>query len=61
MLIIETKYGNFGGIKDILLFMNDENLKEIEFLKVEYCLDEIIGKGIYTLEQIESTVNEINK
>lgn len=54
MLLIETNKGNFGKFKDILLFMQEEKLKEIEVLKVEYCLDEIIGKGIYTLEQIES-------
>lgn len=58
MLFIETNHGNFGKIKDILQFMKEENLKEIEFIRVEYCLDKIIGKGIYTLKQIESIVND---
>lgn len=60
MLFIETNKGNFGKFKDILLFMQEEKLKEIEFIKVEYCLDEIIGKGIYTIEQIESMVKGID-
>lgn len=58
MLLIETNHGNFRKIKDILQFMKEENLKEIEFIRVEYSLDEIIGKGIYTLEQIECIVND---
>lgn len=54
MLIIETKYGNFKRFTDILLFMQEENLDTIEFLNVEYCLDKILGNGIYTLEQIKN-------
>ncbi|WP_154698224.1 MULTISPECIES: hypothetical protein [Clostridium] len=58
MLFIETNVGNFAKFQDIFQFMKEENLKEIEVTKVEYCLDEIIGKGIYTIEQIEKIVNK---
>jgi hypothetical protein len=58
--MLETNFGNFGKFKDMLLFMKEENLKEIKILKVEYCLDEIIGKGTYTIEQIESIVKGEN-
>lgn len=58
MLIIETKYGNFKRFTDILLFMQEENLDNIEFLSVEYCLDQIFGKGTYTLEQIKNLSNK---
>lgn len=53
MLTFETKYGNFSNFKDMLLFMHEENLSEIEILKAEYCLQKIIGKGTYSIEQIE--------
>ena len=59
MLLIETKYGNFGKLEDILTFMKEENLKEIEFTKVEYCLDEIVGKGKYTIQQIEMATKNV--
>lgn len=57
MLLIETNYGNFGRLQDILKYMKEEHLEEIEFLKVEYCFDEIIGKGTYTVQQIEEILN----
>lgn len=57
MLLIETNYGNFGKLQDILTYMKEEHLEEIEFLKVEYCLDEIIGRGTYTIQQIEDILN----
>jgi len=50
MLDIYTKFGCFGHFKDILLFMQEEHLQEIEITKLRYCLSEIFGKGIYTLE-----------
>jgi len=53
MLTLETKYGNFSNFKNMFLFMQEENLNEIEILKAEYCLEKIIGKGTYTIEQIE--------
>lgn len=58
MLEIETNFGCFGHFKDVLLFMQEEGLDSIEVLDVKYCLGKIIGKGIYTLKQIESIVND---
>ena len=60
MLLIETKYGNYGKLENVLRHMKEENLKEIEFTKVEYCLDEIVGKGIYTIQQIEKATQNQN-
>ncbi len=56
MLDIETKYGLFGHFKDVLLFMQEECLQEIEIIDLKYCLDSIIGKGVYTLNQIKEIV-----
>lgn len=53
MLDIETKYGLFGHFKDLLLFMQEEHLQKIEIIEIKYCLSEIFGKGIYTLDQIK--------
>ena len=46
MLFIETQYGNFRHFKDVYTFMQEENLKQIEITRLEYCLDEIYGSGI---------------
>ena len=53
MLEIETKYGLVGHFKDLLLFMLEEHLQEIEITNLKYCLSEIYGKGVYTLKQIK--------
>ena len=60
MLIIETKYGNFVRWNDVLLYMRDEGLTSINVTRVEYCLDEVYGKGIYTLQLVEQLVSLIN-
>lgn len=56
MLDFETPYGNFGNFKNMLLFMQEEHLSEINITKVTYCCNEIAGKGIYALAQIERLV-----
>lgn len=56
MLFIETNKGNFRDFKDISLFMQEESLNQIEITKLEYCLDEVYGKGVYTLEQIKQII-----
>lgn len=56
MLDFETSYGNFSNFKNMLLFMQEENLSKIDIIKVTYCMNEIAGKGIYNLEQIEQLV-----
>lgn len=58
MLEIETNFGCFGHFKDVLFFMQEEGIDSIEVLDVKYCLGKIIGKGIYTLKQIENIVND---
>ena len=42
----------FGYFKDLLLFMQEEHLQEIEISNLKYCLSGIFGKGAYTLNQI---------
>lgn len=56
MLFIETQFGNFRHFKDIYTFMQEENINQIEITSLEYCLDPIFGKGIYTLEQIKKII-----
>lgn len=57
MLIIETDYGNFVRWSDVLLYMRDEGLTSINVISLEYCLDEVYGKGILTLLQVEQLVS----
>lgn len=56
MLEIETQFGCFGHFKDVLLFMQEEHLEQIEIIKLKYCLNEVYGKGIYTLNQIKKII-----
>lgn len=56
MLFIETNKGNFRHFKDIYSFMQEENLKQIEITKLEYCLEQVYGSGIYTLENIKQII-----
>ncbi|WP_244835229.1 hypothetical protein [Clostridium sp. BJN0001] len=58
MLDIETEYGCFGHFKDLLLFMQEECLQEIEITDIKYCLSEIYGKGTYTLDEIKQIVQK---
>ena len=60
MLIIGTEYGNFVRWSDVLLYMRDEGLTSINVTMVEYCLDEVYGKGIYTFQQVEQLVSWVN-
>ncbi|MCE5221640.1 MAG: hypothetical protein LLF98_10360 [Clostridium sp.] len=53
MLEITTKYGCFGHFKDVLLFMQEEHLRDIEITELKYFFSEIFGKGVYTLNQIK--------
>ncbi|MDR3597843.1 hypothetical protein [Clostridium sp.] len=56
MLEIETKYAVFGYFKDVLLFMQEERLQEIEITELRYCLNKIFGKGVYTLDEIKQII-----
>jgi hypothetical protein len=56
MLEIETPFATFGHFKDVYLFMQEEHLQEIKITKLRYCLNEVFGKGIYTLRQIKEIV-----
>lgn len=56
MIDIFTRFGCFSHFKDVLLFMQEEHLQQIEITKLRYCLSEIFGQGVYTLEQIQEIV-----
>lgn len=56
MLTIYTNYGSFGHFKDVLLFMQEEEIECISITNIEYCLDKIFGAGVYTLKQIKQIV-----
>lgn len=52
---MKTKYGNFGNFKDLYLFMNDENLTEIE-VEASYCLSKIMRITL-TLDDVKNAMN----
>lgn len=60
MLTLETEFGNFGNFENILLFMQEENLQSIEIINVHYVLQDIFGKGVYSLNDVKKIV-EMNK
>lgn len=60
MLIIETDYGNFGRWSDVLMYMLEEDLTTINVTRLEYCLDEVYGKGVLSLQQVEQLVRWCN-
>lgn len=56
MIIIETPYGNFGRFEDVLLFMKDEKLADIQ-MTVKYNFSQIGFKSmIYTRQDIEKII-----
>lgn len=60
MLDIYIKQGFcFKNFEDILHYMKDENLNEIEITKIQYVFEDIVGKGIYTIKEIEKIVKEV--
>lgn len=60
MLIIETDYGNFGKWSDVLMYMLEEDLTTINVTRLEYCLDEVYGKGVLSLQEVEQLVRWVN-
>lgn len=60
MLIIETDYGNFVRWSDVLMYMLEEDLTTINVTRLEYCLDEVYGKGVLSLQQVEQLVRWCN-
>jgi hypothetical protein len=60
MLIFETNYGNFVRCQDILTFMEEESLSEIQITKVEYVLEEVYGAGTYTIGDVREWVRRCN-
>lgn len=56
MIIIETPYGNFGRFEDVLHFMKDEKLADIQ-MTVKYNFHQIGFKSmIYTRQDIEKII-----
>lgn len=60
MLIIETDYGNFVRWSDVLMYMLEEDLTTINVTRLEYCLDEVYGKGVLSLQEVEQLVRWVN-
>lgn len=60
MLIIETDYGNFVRWSDVLMYMLEEDLTTINVTRLEYCLDEVYGKGVLSLQEVEQLVRWCN-
>ena len=51
MLLIETKYGNFGNFKDLLIFMKHEQLTEIH--QTTKYIGTVVNSMTVTLEEVE--------
>lgn len=57
MLIIETPYGNFGKFEDVLQFVKEENLAEIQ-MTVKYNFCQVgLRSMFYTYQDIERILN----
>lgn len=60
MLDIYLKNGLcFSNFKDILLYMREENLIEIEITNIEYFFEKILSEGVYSIHQIEDIVSNL--
>ena len=51
MLLIETKYGNFGNFKDLLIFMKHEGLTEIH--QTTKYIGTVVNSMTLTIEEVE--------
>ena len=60
MLSIITVYGEFVRWSDVLMYMLEEDLTTINVTRVEYVFDEVYGKGIYTLREVQEIVKGVN-
>lgn len=59
--LIETNVANFGNFKDIMLYMRDENMKEIEIKSIRLWDGGYLHKGLcglLTYEEIKRVVEE---
>ena len=56
MLILKTEFGNFSSIKDLFLFMKEENLNEIE-IKAEYIFDKFF-LGTLSFQKVSELYKE---
>lgn len=53
MLEIITTVATFGNWRDCYLYMEEENMKEINMLKMRYCLDDLFGSAKFTIDQVK--------
>ena len=60
MVSIITKYGEFARWHSVLAFMLEEGLASINVTRVEYVFDEVYGKGIYSLREVQEIVRGID-
>ena len=51
MLLIETKFGNFGNFRDLLLFMRHEGLTEIH--QTTKYIGTVVNSMTLTIEEVE--------
>lgn len=51
MLLIETKYGNFGNFNDLLIFMRHEGLTEVH--QTTKYIGTVVNSMTLTLEEVE--------
>ena len=51
MLLIETKFGNFGNFRDLLIFMKHEGLTEIR--QTTKYIGTVVNSMTLTIEEVE--------
>ena len=60
MVSIITVYGEFVRWSDVLMYMLEEGLTTVNVTRVEYVFDEVYGKGIYSLREVQEIVKGVN-
>ena len=58
MLLIETKFGNFGNFRDLLIFMKHEGLTEIH--QTTKYIGTVVNSMTLTIEEVEKLAKGTN-
>ena len=58
MLLIETRYGNFGNFRDLLIFMKHEGLTEIH--QTTKYVGTVVNSMTLTIEEVEKLAKGTN-
>lgn len=56
MLIIETKYGNFGNFKDLLTFMQHEGITEV-YQTTKY-IGSVVNSMTLTIDEVQELASK---